>query len=177
MTTPKKRADRMAADQAMIDGTNQFFAKNAKVTVGNKQMLPADIVAVFQGRIDATKAVITAEGAATAAVAADRNELANTAPFVRAFKRLVQGTFQGAADTLAVFHLTDPKVTKTTVATKAQAKVKAEATRKARGTMGKKAKAKITGATPTTETTVAEGAPAVPAPAPAPQAPAPKPTA
>jgi hypothetical protein len=177
MTNPKKRADRMADDQAMIDGITQFFAKNAKLTVGSTPMLPAAIVAVFQARIDSAKAVIAAEATAKGAVAADRNELATTAKFVRTFRRFVQASFEETPETLAIFHLTAPKVAKVDVATKAQAKVKSKATRAARGTVGEKAKLKISGETPTTGTPGAAATPEAAAASPAPQAPAAKPTA
>ncbi len=180
MTTNRKRADRMADNQAVIDATNQFFAKNAKLTVGSNQMLPAAIVAVFQARINSAKAVIAADAAAKGAVAADRNELAQSGKFVRTFRRFVQASFAETPETLAAFHLTAPRVAKVSVATKAQAKVKSEATRAARGTVGKKAKLKITGETPATGTPTGTGAAATteaPAASPAPQAPAAKPTA
>jgi hypothetical protein len=167
MTTPKSRAERLADDQAVIDGLNQFFAKNAKLTFGSESMLPAAISAVFQARIVSAKAALRAKAAATAAVAADRSERAQTAKFALTFRRFVQVTFANSPDTLAAFNLTAPKAGKATVATKAEAQVKGKATREARGTKGPKAKLEITGAT----------ASEAPAGSTAPQAPAAKPTA
>ena len=105
MTTPSKRADRLADDQAVIAATQKFFAPNATLPVGNKQMLPAAIVQVFQDRIDKAQAAIAAGVAKTAAVNADRDEQVLTDPFVRTFIRFVQAAFAGAPDTLAAFHV------------------------------------------------------------------------
>jgi hypothetical protein len=150
----KKRGNVIADDQAMIDGITKFLSGIGSLPVGSQTMTPADIVKVFQERIDAAKAAIAAEATRAAAVKADRDERAKTAAFVRAFRRIVIGMFQESPDTLAVFHLTAPKVAKKKVTTKAQALAKSTATRKARNTLGKKAKLKIHGtAAPPLDTT------------------------
>jgi hypothetical protein len=148
MTTLNKRTDLIAADQAMIDGVKRFLTQIASLPVGNQVLTPADIVKVFQDRVNAGQAVKTAETARTAAIKADRDERARTAATVRAFRRIVLGMFQESPDTLAIFGLKAPKVVKKTVAVKATAVVKTKATRAARGTKGKKAKLAIKGAPP-----------------------------
>jgi hypothetical protein len=165
MTINRKRADRMASDQAMIEGIQTFFAQNATLTVGSITMAPGDLVKVFQERIASSKAVITASAAKDAAVKDDRVERAKTAPTVNTFRRLVLATFEGSPDTLAVFGLKDRKVPTTDVATKAQAKAKSEATRKARHTMGSRQRRKVTGDSPAPGTTSAPEPPPATSPA------------
>jgi hypothetical protein len=136
----------MIADQAMIDGVQKFLSQLASLPVGSQTMTPADIVKVFQDRIKVGKAAQAAEAARTAAVKVDRDERAKTAALVQAFRRIVLGMFAQTPDTLAVFGLTAPKVAKKKVDVKAAAVVKSKATRKARNTVGKKAKLAIKGA-------------------------------
>jgi hypothetical protein len=166
MTTPNKRADLVAADQAMIDGVNRFLTAIASLPVGGQVLTPADIVKLFQDRVNAAKAVETADAARTAAIKAERDERARTAAKTRAFRRIVLGMFQEAPDTLAVFGLKAPKVVKKKVEVKAAAVAKTLATREARQTKGKKQKLAIKGTLPA----------ATPAPAAPPATPA-KPTA
>jgi len=144
----KKRADRIAEDQAMITGTEKFLATLTALPVGGTNMTPADIVNVFKIRVDASKAVQTAAAALIAAVKADRDTRAKTSATARAFRRIVLGMFQEAPDTLAIFNLKAPKAAKSTVAVKAAAVAKNKATREARGTVGKRKKLAIKGTVP-----------------------------
>jgi hypothetical protein len=164
MTTSNKRSDRMSADQAMADGVQKFLAQLASLPVGSRIVTPADIVKVFQDRIDAGKALKTAEAARTAAVKADRDVRAQTSVFVQACRRVVQGMFFESPDTLAAFGLKAPKAAKKKVAVKAAAVVKSKATRTARNTLGKKAKLAIHGSPSTAKSspTAAPEAPAKP---------------
>jgi hypothetical protein len=154
----------MSADQAMADGVQKFLAQLASLPVGSRIVTPADIVKVFQDRIDAGKALKTAEAARTAAVKADRDVRAQTSVFVQACRRVVQGMFFESPDTLAAFGLKAPKAAKKKVAVKAAAVVKSKATRTARNTLGKKAKLAIHGSPSTAKSspTAAPEAPAKP---------------
>jgi hypothetical protein len=146
--TTKKRGDRLAEDQAMITGTEKFLGNLATLPVGGKNMTPADIVKVFQDRVDAGKAAQTAEAARLTAVKGDRDTRTRTAAFVRSFRRIVLGMFEESPDTLAVFALTAPKPHKVKVVTKATAVAKNKATRAARGTVGPRKKLSIKGTVP-----------------------------
>jgi hypothetical protein len=143
-----KRNDRVAADQKLIDGTQKLLTQFATLPVGGKNLTPADIVKVLQDRIGKATAAQTAEAARATAVKEDRDERANTAPFVVALRRIALGMFQANPDTLAIFGLKAPKARKTKVATKAAAIAKNKATRTARGTKGPKAKLKVKGTAP-----------------------------
>jgi hypothetical protein len=159
MATTLKRADRLAADQQMIDGTQKFLAQNATLTFGSQTMAPADIVAVYQKRIQTAQAALNADAARTAAIKVDRDERATTGKTVKAFRRFVQATYSESPDTLAAFGLKVHKTGKATVEVKAQAVTKSQATREARGTKGSRQKAAIHGTvTPATSgTTTATG--------------------
>jgi hypothetical protein len=143
-----KRADRLADDQKMIDGTQKFFAQNATLTFGSQTMTPAAIAAVFQHRIRTGKAVVDADAIRAAAVKADRDERATTMKVVNAFRRFVVATFTESPDTLATFGLKARKVGKAKVEVKAQAVAKGKATRVARATKGRRQKKAIHGTAP-----------------------------
>ena len=153
-TITKKRSVRIAEDQAMIDGTQKLLAQIATLLVGDANMAPADIVKVFQDRIDAAKAALAADAARASAVKEDRDTRAQTSAVVQAFRRLVLAMFK-SPDKLALFGLKPPKAKVLKVATKAAAVAKNKATRAARGTVGPTKRKAIKAAAP--------AAPAVPA--------------
>lgn len=134
------------------------------------------LVTVLQARIAAIKLAISTKAAYAAAVAAAHAEIANTAALVSGARQALKIAFSGQIETLGDFGLKPPKArTPLTTEQKAAAKAKAEATRKARGTMGSKQKKAITGAT---AAAAAPAAPAAAAPEPpqaTPPAPAPAP--
>ena len=144
------------ADQKMVAGFQQYFSNLATMTVGSQTRTPADFVKVLQDRIASSQAVQTATAARSAAVKADRDKRTQTAPLIRALRRVVQGMYSESPDVLAVFGVRPVKLGAQTVATKATAVEKTLATRKARHTMGKKQKKDIHGtpATATIETAV-----------------------
>ncbi len=165
--SPTNRSSEIAADQAMIDGIQKFLSQFASLPVGSQILAPADIVKVFQGRLNAGKAVQTADAARTTAVKANRDERLNTAAFAQSFRRMVLGMFSQSPDTLAVFGLKPPKVVKKKVAVKSAAVAKSKATRTARNTMGSKQKKAIKGTLPAAPSgAAAEPATATPKPTP-----------
>jgi hypothetical protein len=134
-------------------------------------------VAFIQSRIDAANAVATAKANWLNAAATYKTINAQAVIVVRELRNLVIGIFGASSSKLADFGFAPSKRTPLTPAKKAAAAVKRAATRKARGTMGKKQKLAITGTVPATEP--ANGAAAAPAPTPpvAPGAPASPPAA
>lgn len=159
MPTNLGRAARLANDQKVIEGIQKFFASSATLTFGSQTMAPADIVAIFQKRIQTGKAVVDADAARTAAVKVDRDERAKTTKVVNAFRQFVLATFTESPDTLAAFGLKARKVTAPSAETKAQAAAKRKATREARGTKGSRQKKAIHGTvTPATSGTPAPSA-------------------
>jgi hypothetical protein len=140
--------DRKLLAGVQKDLTNQSF------TVNDKPCTAQDLVNVLQGRISKGLAVEAARAALQTAVKALREERAQTGATVSAFRAIIKGMFT-SPETLAGFGLSPRKSTKKTLDTKVTAVAKTVATRKARGTKGPKAKAKIKGtapaATPTTK--------------------------
>jgi hypothetical protein len=143
------RVQQLAGEQKLIDGTNQFLSHLSSLPVGSQNVTPAQIAQVFEDRIATGKAAVAAEDARRAAVKGDRDQRAKTAPFARAFKRIVVGMFLQSPDTLGVFGLQAPRVGKKTAATKAATVEKVAATKKARGPIGGKQRAKVKASAPT----------------------------
>jgi hypothetical protein len=137
------RQNTLARDQAMTAGIQKRLAGQS-FTVSDKSYSTQDVVAVFQGRVTTGQAVSSSRAAWIAAVQADRAERSQTAAFVGAFQGILKGMFQDPS-ALADFGLTPRKSGKKTVEVKSTAVAKNLATRQARGTMGKKQKAKIKG--------------------------------
>jgi hypothetical protein len=165
MATNDNHLVHITFDQKMAEGTRKHLTGITSLPVGSGVLTPAQIAAIFDERAAAGVAVQAATAARTATVKAFHDKRAQTASFVSAYRRVVLGMFSESPDTLAAFGLQPPKSPKKTVATKAEAVAKNEATRKARNTMGKKAKLAIKG-------TVTAAAPNVgTAPAPSPQPP------
>ncbi len=147
-TIATNRSGKNAADQNMIEGVQKFLRQFASLPVGSQTVTPADIVKVFQERLDTGKAVLAADAARVAAIKADKDKRTQTAAFARSFRRMVQGMFSESPDTLVAFGLKAPKAVKKTVATKATAVAKSKATRTARNTMGKKQRKGVKGTVP-----------------------------
>jgi hypothetical protein len=138
MSNHNSRIDTLAADQAMIDGITKNQSKLPKaLTVGSQSTSPTAMIAVYQGRVTAAKAVTTAEAASAAAVKANNTERAQTAALTLAWKQLIIAMFKNSPDVLGDFGLASPKVAEKSAAVKAEAAVKGNATRKALGTKGK----------------------------------------
>jgi hypothetical protein len=155
-------------DRKVAAATRKFLGGITSLPVGSQVLTPEQIAQVFDARVTSGEAVQTAAAARTAAVKANRDKRSQTAPFVAAFRRVVQGMFSESPDTLAQFGLAPPKTAEKSVAVKADAIAKNKATRAARHTMGSKQKAKVKGDVPPT-TSEPEPEPA-PAPVPTPAA-------
>ncbi len=183
MTTPtttattSTRSKTAGSDQQVILGIKQDLQSMSAIPVGGTTYTPTALMALIQSRIDATNEVVTAKAAWLNASKTYKAIDAQVALVIRELRNVVIGYFGAASPKLADFGFAAPKRTPLTPAKKAAAALKRAATRKARGTMGKKQKLAITGATASAPAAPAP-APAAPAPsanaapAPAPQAPA-----
>ena len=163
-TSGKKpsKAAALAGVQAMIAGIQKHFP-NGSLTIGSATFATASLVETLQGLVDSMTKQNAAEQAAKDALTALRAEKARVNPVVQGLRALILATYGDATQTLADFGLVPRKArTPLTVEQKAARQAKAQATRKARGTTGPKAKLAIKG-------TVAATTPVAPAP------PAPKP--
>ncbi len=130
-------------DRKLLAGVQKQLA-NQSFTVNDKPCTTQEVVDILQGRISKGLAAQAARSALQAAMKAFREERAQTAGFVSAFRAIVKGMFQNP-EKLADFGLSSRKSTKKTLDTKVTAVAKTKATRVARGTKGPKEKAKIKG--------------------------------
>jgi len=121
--------------------------------LGAKAYTPTSLVAFVQSRIDAANAVVTAKANWQAAVKAYQALNTQGDVVVHDLKQYVIAAFGATSSKLADFGFTPKKVTVLTPAQKAAAAAKRAATRKARGTVGPKAKLAIKGTVPATDPT------------------------
>jgi hypothetical protein len=110
-----------------------------------------------QSRIDAGNQVVTAKAAWLNAVKTFETIDKQATVAVHDLKQYVIGSFGATSSKLADFGFTPHKVVVLTPAQKAAAAAKRAATRKARNTMGPKAKLKVTGATASAPTATPAG--------------------
>jgi hypothetical protein len=172
-TTTQGKGTRAARAGQLIAGARKHFANGTQVltfTGGFANVTVDQAVAELQSLIDNRAASVAARATARDKVKAERDAMPALVAFVNAFEGLIRIMFANDTTALADFGLTPrkrPAPKKT--ADKAVAAAKAEATRKARGTTGPKAKRAIHG----NVTAAIVVMPATPAPAEAPAAPAP----
>ena len=136
--TSKNRTNQMAADQQLADGLTKNAGILGTFGFGGKQLKPADVVQVLQGRTTAAQAATAARANLNAAATAAATELTNTRALITAVKQALRALFANDIAMLATFGLAPIKVPAPTPATKVGAAVKAKATRTVRGTKGKK---------------------------------------
>jgi len=142
------RITQAAADQKMIDGFNRHGSLIGSLLIDGRQLKPADVVQVVQARLDASKAVEADKATWQSAVKANKDERAKTRVFMTQVRQALLVMFASSIDILADFGLTPRKQRAPKPPAKVAAAQKAKATREARGTKGKKQKAKIKGAAP-----------------------------
>ncbi len=186
MSTNQKsnRNQRQTADEKLMEGLKKHQQAIPSLLIGGKSVKPADIIVVLQNRIHAADAVIPAKATWQAAVKAERDERAQSKALVSAVRQALQLAFAGSIDVLADFGLKPRKTPTRSPEDKVAAAAKAQATRAARHTMGRKQKARITGtvappaapatspASPSHDVPVPTAAPTTaPAPSPAPAQP------
>jgi hypothetical protein len=161
-TTNPNATTAVVLDQKNIAGVDKYYASVATLLLAGAPVTPAALKAIFQTDIDATNALDSAE-ASLKQVRAKQKAARKAANATRLqLKAYIVGTAgAGAVQMLEDFGFAAPKPKgQKTVATKATAIAKAEATRAARHTMGKRQRAAIKG------TALPAATPAVPTAAP-----------
>jgi hypothetical protein len=143
MSTKEKQ---LATDTSLLAGIQKYMPTGT-LTVLSQPETAAQVMAVIQVRLDKAQAVITARSTLHQAILDSDAEYAQTEPYVQSVRQSVQAMYVGSPATLSGFGILPKKArVPLTAAKKVLAAAKREATRKARGTMGKKAKASIVGA-------------------------------
>jgi hypothetical protein len=135
-----------AADQKLADGLTQHASRINTLLIDGTQHTVADVVATVLARVAASKAVDTTRAQWQTAVKANKAERAATRVFMTHVRDALKVMFASSVDVLGDMGLSPRKQPAVKVAVKAEAAVKAKATRTARGTKGKRQKAQIKGA-------------------------------
>jgi hypothetical protein len=134
----------------MIAGVDKHYVNVPSLGLGGASYTPAELKSIFQGEIDAEQALEDARAKVRQLMGSTRMTRAKA----RALRKLVRAYVLTTAGSDAAQMLADfgikPTASKPKVETKAQAVVKAQATRKARHTMGKNQKKSVKGSVPTT---------------------------
>ncbi|HEY2515257.1 MAG TPA: hypothetical protein VGI39_30530 [Polyangiaceae bacterium] len=152
-----------------IQGLNEHLTAKSTLTINQEPMKLADVIATYQTALDARTTLKSKRAEVKLALQEWKDADAAQTTLDKGLKVWVEFTYGLQSQESQDIGFSPPKRTKPTVETKAQALLQSKATRKARGTMGKKEKAKIKGIVPT--------APAAPAPQTTSTASAPAPTA
>jgi len=164
------RTNTQGKDQQVIQGVQKDLQTMSSLPLGGETYTPASLVTLVQSRIDAGNQVVVAKANWQNAVKTYATIDTKATVVVHDLKQLVIGAFGATSSKLADFGFTPRKVTVLTPDQKVAAAAKRAATRKARNTLGPKAKLAVTG-------TVAPTAPATPAKPGTPAAPPAAPTA
>jgi hypothetical protein len=147
LMTKKNRLTTQAADGRIIAGIKKDLQTVSSLPLGGDTYTPTSLVAFIQSRIDAANAVAIAKANWLSAVATYEALDTKGTVVVHDLKQYVMGAFGKTSPQLADFGFSAPKTATQTPEEKAAAVVKRAATRKARGTMGPKAKLAVTGET------------------------------
>ena len=154
------KQSRNAADRKMIDGITKHLGKGASITFDGKKYSAAEIVKLLSGRIAARAGVESAKALLAKAVAAQNEQSQETTPVVSGLRQVCALLYKSQPEVLADLGIATRKSRPAmTVEEKAATVAKGRATRKARGTLGPRQRAKIHG------TTVDHASPAVAHPA------------
>ncbi len=171
------RNEKTGTDQQVIQGIKKDLQSMTTLALGATSYTPTSLVAFIQSHIDAANAVVIAKANWENAIKTYAGIDKQAQVVLHDLKQLVMGAFGATSSKLADFGYQPRKVTVLTPEQKAAAAAKRAATRKARGTMGPKAKLKVTGTTAAASTAstaapapAASNAPAATPPSPAPAA-------
>ena len=157
MSIIRNRAKIVSMCNQRLIALNKFVKTKTAMTVSGKQMKLADLVAIYQASIDTRAALIPQRAAFNKALAARNSAEVTRQATDKALKAWVVNEFGADSTEAEEFGFLPPKVGAKSASTVAQAVEKSLATRKARGTGGKRQKEKIKG------TVLVPAAPAEPA--------------
>src|SRR5579859_1326060 len=141
MSTKGKNSQAALVKQ-LIAGVNKHFPNGSQqLQVGGATFTVTGLTALLQSFVDNREAVEASKAATKAKVQAEAAQAPSQRALIHALEATVRSNFGNSADVLADFGLAPLKArTPRTAEEKAVSAAKNEATRKARGTMGKKQK-------------------------------------
>jgi hypothetical protein len=117
--------------QALLKGLASDLPSVTTFDVDGETLAKASLVALLQASIDAMSATAAAKAAYQLAIGKERTAKAAAGPAYAAMERYLRARFGPSAKQLADFGIAPAKPHHTTAATKAEAVVKGQATRKA----------------------------------------------
>ena len=168
----QNKATRQNGNRKLVAAIRKHLG--ASVTLEGVKYTPAKLAKMFQDGIDVADATDVANKAWHAAVATEKAKTQELSRVQASLRNHVSATFGPASTEFADFGFTPRAVRTVDTKTKADAVAKRAATRKARNTMGKRERLKVTGATAAAAASAAPIAtPVAPAAPAAPEAPAP----
>jgi hypothetical protein len=124
-----------------VNAIGKYLGAKDTLFVGGEQMKASDLVKVYQAALDTRATAVTAKGAYNSTLAARNTAEAKRLVADEALQPYVVQRFGAASTEAHDFGYVPKKVADKTPATKARAVLLSKATRDARGTMSKKAKA------------------------------------
>ena len=145
---PGKKSNRSEAALAeeLSLGTQKHLSAVTQVLIEGVTFTPAQVITQLTTLADLRAAVDAAKAIEKGRLAEERSKGPSLVAFLHAFESFVRTAFGGQPEILADFGLAPKKVrTPLTVEQQAAANAKRAATRKARGTIGKKKKLAIKG--------------------------------
>ena len=148
MVRTKDRRIKQGSDQQVLAGIEQDLQSMPTMYLGKTEFTPATLSAFFQKRIDAINLIVTTKAAWLGAIAAYHTLDQQTALVTRDLRNHVIAAFGADSEKLQHFGFSAPKKRQLSEEASRAAVLKRLATRKARGTLGTKQKAGITGETP-----------------------------
>jgi septal ring factor EnvC (AmiA/AmiB activator) len=131
---------------ALVEGIRTELAGVDPIVLDGTSFARTDLLARIQATLDAIASVKSARTALLQAVTSQKAAVAQAKALRAGMKRYLQTKYGPNSPKLQKFGFTQTRTPKTLVRTKAEAKVRAAATRKARGTKGRKQRLAITGA-------------------------------
>jgi hypothetical protein len=147
MTRTTNRRIKQGQDQQILIGIQEGLQSIGTIHVAGTAFTPATLADFFHKRIAAANAIVTALAAWQDAIRVYRQLDAQAAVITRDLRNVVIAAFGADSEKLGCFGFVAPKKPQMTQEAKQAAVLKRAATRKARNTMGKRQRAKLTGET------------------------------
>jgi hypothetical protein len=168
------KVDSEAEYQTLVAGMLANLGDESSVSLNGGTFAIADLVTRFQGVITAAEKSKASKNQWRMDVESERLVEVSVSPLRKSMRRFLEGRYGEGSVKLAEFGFTPRKPRVVSAATKAEAAIKAKATKKARNTVGKKQREAITATQPaapaapqTPGATLPPAAPVASTPAPA----------
>jgi hypothetical protein len=155
MSSATNRTTTQAHDGQVIVGVDKHLQNVSSLPLVGSTYTMAALKQLIQSRIDAVNKVVNAKAQWHDATATYKALNTHVTEVVRGLRQYVISAFGASSPVLADFGFTPPKKQALTPEQKVARALKAAATRKARGTKGKKQKASIKGVVPAPATSPA----------------------